>query len=144
MSYDIRYSGHLVIQSTLWVIDDVQKDFAHLGNIYVRSGQGSASINFGNVYIIQAATLPEEISNICAAIYKKDPHATVTGTIYWAGDDAEDAGYVAVANNIVSTYLKLSMFVPESEYNVVTQLVHKYLESELKEFISEGITNDTV
>ena len=92
---------------------------------------------YGDYSAFPIYELVEEITKFIKEI---DPQALMSGQVYYEGEDDEDNGYVDVVDiDTVTSYVKYTIYVQEKDYTTVNSLVNRYLESDMQEFIQEGI-----
>jgi len=64
---------------------------------------------------------------------------TVEGRIYWQGDDAENAGYIGIVDNVVFERNRVSFYLDDSDIKRVTKIVNDYLSNPLKEIMDHKL-----
>ena len=142
MSYSAFYNGSInvfssVLTEPMWF--NFQKEDSVLDHftLFVKK-PGVFNIEiYGDYSAFPIYELVEEITKFIKEI---DPQALMSGQVYYEGEDDEDNGYVDVVDiDTVKTYVKYTIYVQEKDYTTVNSLVNRYLESDMQEFIQEGI-----
>jgi len=139
--YTVAYTGELTLVSSSFTMEMFEA--AGIPRFAIHNYTNALHISIHNEYI-NGFNLEETLACICNIIYKRDPSAKVSGKIFWEGSADEDYGYVEVTDNHQEVFVGLRIYVPEDDYEPVVDLINRYLDSDMKELIAQGVKHEEV